>query len=328
MSLIPHQSGSFFQVQQRDLLAELLADKRSPNTRRAYAKDLKDFFYSTAGVEPSAALISEFLGLERFTAIALVLQYKAQLIEKGLSEATVNRRLAAIKSLVKYAQKVGKCLWSLEEVKGERLQSYRDTTGVDQATYNKLLQQCDRSTLSGKRNYALLLLLWANVLRRSEVTQCNVADFAEQRLRILGKGRGTQAEQVSLSKAVAEAIGTWLQARGDCQPDEPLFISLSNASYGHRLTGNSIYNLVCETAIAAGISKHMSPHRVRHSGITAALDATGGDVRRVQKLSRHKNVQTLLIYDDNRQDSQGEISEMLSDLLEQQKAPDWSESGA
>ncbi|CAC5339815.1 tyrosine-type recombinase/integrase [Planktothrix agardhii] len=65
----------------------------------------------------------------------------------------------------------------------------------------------------------------------------------------------------------------------------------------------------------AGISKPMSPHRVRHSSITAALDATGGDVRRVQKLSRHNDVNILMAYDDNRQNAQGEITNLLDDLL-------------
>lgn len=307
-----------FKVQQRDILAELLADKRSSNTRRAYAKDLKDFFGSiTEGLEPTPQLVSEFLKLERFTAIALVLNYKQDLIAKGLAEATVNRRLAAIRSLVKYAQKVGKCEWSLEEIEGERIQQYRDTSGVDLDTYRKILATVDRSSLLGKRNYALLLLLWSNVLRRGEVEKLNCSDFepGEQRLRILGKGRGTQAEWVSLSAAVVEAIGDWLLSRGSRKPDDPLFIALDRAHWGHRLTGDGIYNLVKEAAIAAGINKHLSPHRIRHSGITEALNLTDGNVRAVQKLSRHKNIQTLLLYDDSRRNMQKEISDKLIDAL-------------
>jgi integrase/recombinase XerC len=61
--------------------------------------------------------------------------------------------------------------------------------------------------------------------------------------------------------------------------------------------------------------KKLSPHRLRHSSITAALDATGGDVRKVQKLSRHADLNTLMIYDDNRRDEQGELSDILADLV-------------
>ena len=66
---------------------------------------------------------------------------------------------------------------------------------------------------------------------------------------------------------------------------------------------------------AAGITKVMSPHRVRHSAITAFLDASGGDVRSAQGLSRHKNLNTLTRYDDNRHQYQAKASSMLEDLV-------------
>ena len=87
------------------------------------------------------------------------------------------------------------------------------------------------------------------------------------------------------------------------------------AHWGHRLTGTALYQLVRKTAKAAGITKVLSPHRIRHSGITAALEATNGDVRKVQKFSRHADLNTLMIYDDNRRDVQGEITDLLADLL-------------
>jgi integrase/recombinase XerC len=68
-------------------------------------------------------------------------------------------------------------------------------------------------------------------------------------------------------------------------------------------------------AIAAGTEKVMSPHRIRHSVITAALDATNGDTRKVQKLSRHRNLNTLMIYDDNRHQHQSEVTNILADLV-------------
>jgi integrase/recombinase XerC len=90
---------------------------------------------------------------------------------------------------------------------------------------------------------------------------------------------------------------------------------VDRATFGHRLSGNVIYNLVRDSATAAGIEKVMSPHRVRHSAITAALDATNGDTRKVQKLSRHKNLNTLMIYDDNRHQHQAEVTGILADLI-------------
>ena len=110
-------------------------------------------------------------------------------------------------------------------------------------------------------------------------------------------------------------MSDWLSARGETNPDQPLFCSVNPAYSDGRLSVNAIYNIVSERSSQAGITKKMSPHRVRHSSITAALDATGGDVRKVQKLSRHSNLNTLMIYDDNRRNHQGEVSDLLDGLL-------------
>jgi integrase/recombinase XerC len=321
---------SSFNIQpQEDILGNLLANKRSENTRRAYAKDLKDFFITMAGVEPDRNLIAEFLQLSRFNATALVLKYKAVLIDRNLSEATINRRLAAIKSLVNYARQIGICDYSLDDILGEKVKAYRDTSGVSLEVYRQVLDIVDRSTLKGKRDYAILRLLWDNALRRGELVKANINDFDPDRrsLTIYGKGRGTQAETISLSQSTVAALQEWLgdgreayhlrhRSKAKRKRNDPLFIALDRASYGHRLTGTAIYKIVQATAAAAGLTKRLSPHRVRHSGITAALDATGGNVRMVQKLSRHARLDTLMVYDDNRQNHQAEVTELLAAMIE------------
>ncbi len=301
------------QASDRDLIAELLADKRSENTRRAYQKDLSDFFRTIANSSPTPQLIGEFLGLDRFAAISLVLRYKAVLIEKKLKEATINRRLAAIKSLVNYARKIGKCNYSLEDVTGEKLQSYRDTSGIGADAFRKVLATCDRSTLKGKRDYAILHLLWSNALRRNEVATLDIKhlDPDARTLAILGKGRGSSRDNISLSYSSVTALLEWLNERRCPDPNAPLFCSVSRNKPGHRITGESIREMVDTACKKAGITKKMSPHRVRHGSITSALDKTG-DVRKVQKLSRHRNIATLMIYDDNRSNMQGELTELLS----------------
>jgi len=94
-----------------------------------------------------------------------------------------------------------------------------------------------------------------------------------------------------------------------------LFSALDFANSGHRLTGDGIRKIVVRQSEKAGIKKQMSPHRIRHSAITATLDATDGNVRKVQKLSRHKNLNTLMIYDDNRDRDQQDVTEMLDSMF-------------
>ncbi len=121
-----------------DVLKQLLADKRSENTRRAYERDVNDFLVTMTGKSAVPDNVLEFLHLEERQAVAVVLKYKAKLIEKGLKEATVNRRLAAVKSLVEMGRKLGACHYTLGDIKGEKVTSYRDTTGVDRPTFERV----------------------------------------------------------------------------------------------------------------------------------------------------------------------------------------------
>ena len=187
------------------------------NTRRAYQRDLKEFFNAVAGADPTPALVAEFLSLERFSAVSVVLKYKATLLEKGLAEATINRRLASVKALVDFARKIGKCDFTLQDIKGEKVHSYRDTTGISADSFKALLTIPNRSTLKGKRDYALLMLLWGNALRRGEVASANIEDLDLEAgtLKIRGKGRGTQAEIITLGTKAIIALSEWLKARGE-----------------------------------------------------------------------------------------------------------------
>lgn len=303
-------------LEDEDLIHDFLANKRSLNTQRAYEKDLGYFFEFFAGSKPTLRTVAQFLGLKRADAVKQVLDYKAKLLADGLRESTINRRLTSIKCLVAYARMLDRCAFTLEEVKWEKITPYRDTAGVSIEEYRRMLAVPDRTTQKGKRDYALLHLLWSNALRRSEVL-VNVGDFNanDRTLSILGKGQGTQVEKIGLPSVTADAISEWLECYLPEKDTDPLFISFSRGSYGQRLTPDGIYKIVATIATQAGITKTFSPTRIRHSSLTAALDATNGDVRRVQKLSRHANVDTLLIYDDNRVNAQKEISMILSGLI-------------
>jgi len=293
------------------VLSDWLATKRSPHTQRCYRLDIENFL-ADLGTE-----LGKFLSLDRHGAYALVSRYKGDLIKKGLKSATINRRLAAIKSLVAFSYNCGHCEFMLEAIKSEKLSAYRDTTGIDPEAFKRVLSAIDRTSLKGIRDYALLMLLWSNALRRSEVSKANIADFdpTAKTLRIFGKGKGNQSEIISLGKATVMAIESWLEARGEHQPDKALFVSVNSGYRDGRLCTQAIYNIVSDRCQSAGISKTMSPHRIRHSSITAALEVTGGDVRRVQKLSRHSSLNTLLIYDDNRKNHQGEVTDILDGLV-------------
>jgi integrase/recombinase XerC len=304
-------------AQTRDILAEHLADRRSEATRAGYSKDLKDFFKSIFDSEPSQQLVTQFLGLEKSEAIGLVLQYKANLIARGLSENTVNRRLSAIKSLVKFAKLRGLIDWDISEVRGEPSQSYRDTTGIAPEQFSKVLAQCGDS-IFGLRNRAILRLMWDCALRRSEVSKIDLChyDRDSMRLAVLGKGRGSQVEWVLLSEKTVLAIDAWLLSRpGHTDLSSPMFVALTARHRGHRLTGQQLYIIVRRYAEKAGLAKTFSPHRVRHSALTSLAELSGGDVRQVQAHARHKNVSVTMKYIDNVAALKGEAVRSLGELV-------------
>lgn len=297
-----------------DVLRMLLESKRSEATRKGYAREIEQFFKAMAPGRPFPGVVNEFLQLGRSEAIVILLQHRADLQQEGKAPATINRRLAAVKSLVKFAHKIGACAFKLDDVEGEKVEAYRDVSGVSVAQIAAMLNVPDRNTVKGKRDFAAVRLLWENALRRNEVVSCNVGDFdPEGKLSIIGKGRA-QRETISISEKTTAAIIAWLETRGDVAPDAPLFVSVSNYQNGHRMTGTALYNLITDIAGKAGIPKKMSPHRMRHSAITAALEALNGDVTKVQQLSRHKSIATVMIYADRVKNEQGNVTNLLSAL--------------
>jgi integrase/recombinase XerC len=188
---------------------------------------------------------------------------------------------------------------------------------VDVASIQKMLMIPDRNTLKGKRDYAIMRLLWELALRRDELVKMTMADVDLERGRvaILGKGRGTQKEWMSISQRTQDAIADWIASIGQKSLSVALFVPLDRASGKSEkaMTGQALYNLIKQIAKQAGV-KAISPHQIRHSSITAALDATDGNVRHVIKLSRHSKIETLMIYDDNRVNVQAQVTSLLSEL--------------
>jgi integrase/recombinase XerC len=124
---------------------------------------------------------------------------------------------------------------------------------------------------------------------------------------VLGKAR-SQKEPVTLPAPTKAALEAWLQACGT--EDGPLSVNFDRAGKGRRLTGSAVYFTIRQLGTKAGLT--VRPHGLRHLAITSALDLTNGDVRAVQKFSRHKDVRVLNTYDDNRQDLAGDVARLVA----------------
>ena len=323
-------AASFIEV---DIVKLWLRTKTSPHTQRNYETDIEQFFDEQFSVEATPGNVLRFLSLRRRDLALIIANYCATLKEGELSPATQGRRLAALRSLLSFAYKLELCESDGRGLgEAPKVIALRDTLGIKPAQVKKLWQQplkryckCKARCAGHCKNHpavlrdvAILRLLCENVLRRGEVESLDIGDFLFDscELWIVGKGTSGQRQRVTLSAPTSSAIQAYLVTTGSDGDKGPLFVSLDrNPIYhGERLSAKSIYNMVKKYGEMIGV-QGLRPHKLRHSGITAALDATGGNVREVQKLSRHKKLDTLLIYDDNRSDMQGKVTHLLSGLF-------------
>lgn len=297
-----------------ELLAAFLAG-RSDCTRRAYSQDLDDFrrFLGARKVSDAATtLLSRGHGEANRVALA----WRASLQERRLQAATINRRLAALRSLVQLARTLGIVPWTLE-VKNARAESYRDTRGPGLSGVRLLLDEVERRRdKKALRDRAALRLLYDLGLRRSEVVGLDVddLDLDAGTVAVLGKGR-TQKTKLTLPGPTKEVIRQWLEARGT-EPG-PLFTNLDRAGKGCRLTGTSLYRLVRRLGERVGLK--VRPHGLRHTAITEACklaQAKGMGLEEVLDFSRHHDVKVLMVYRDRERDVQGQLATLVASGVE------------
>lgn len=303
-------SGTSFDA--GELLETWLAGKDA-KTVRAYRGDL-EAFARWAGVDTLEAALEAFLVLPAAAANSAGLRYRGALLESGLAAATVNRRLAALRSAVSLARLLGRVTWTLE-VPGVESQPYRDTRGPGVGGFRAMLRATEgRQDAKGARDRALLRLLFDMALRRGEVVALDVEHFDRRAgtLSVLGKKRRERLA-LTLPAPTRAALEAWLQVRGT-EPG-PLFLALDPAAGGThsttRLTGRSVARITAAAGTLSGVGS-VRPHGLRHAAITHMLEVTGGNVSRVQRFSRHRDVRTVETYNDNRADTFGELAALAA----------------
>ena len=279
-----------------DRLLRIFLSNKSERTLAAYKKDLVDFSrflgVNDGNIDTAARM---FLSQGRGHANAVAAEYREHLESRGLAPATVNRRLAALRSLVEQAGVLGLITWELS-IKGPKSRAYRDTQGPGAVNFRRMLGQVQsRQDKKGIRDTAILRLMFDLALRRGEVVSLDVedVDLRAGTIKILGKGR-TEKELLALPEPTKNALTAWLDVRG--HESGPLFINFDRAGKGERLSGTAIYQIVRKLGKDLGIKTR--PHGIRHSSITACAEQF--PLNDVQKFSRHRKLETLALYLDQK----------------------------
>ena len=228
--------------------------------------------------------------------------YKRALEAQGCSSFTMSNYLVVVRRFFEWAEgmklypNIAKGVKGAKHPKGFK----KDPLTVDQA--KALLSSIDRSTLLGKRNFALINLLLKTGLRTIEAVRADVGDIRQQSgeaiLWIHGKGRDAKDEFVLLTEKTLKPINEYLAER-DRGEAAPLFASLSDMNYGQRLTTRSVSRIVKGYLRRIGLnSDRLTAHSLRHTAITLALKG-GATIQEAQALGRHANINTTLIYAHN-----------------------------
>ena len=291
-------SGNIVKVQSEELTREL----NVPELISSFlaAQDIRDI---------SKTLYAK--GLERFLAWLeangvrqpdrdAVLKFKGFLHSEGLSAGTVNSYLVAVKRFFAYLEgcrrypNVAKDIKGIKQAKGH----LRESPTVSQV--KGMLEGIDRSTLRGKRDYALINLMARTGLRTIEIIRANIEDVKQEAgealLFIQGKGRDAKDEFVLLTEASLGPILDYLKARGKAAPGDPLFASCSDRNGGRRLTTRTLRKITKDAFRSIGVDKKkLSAHSLRHFFATQSLKA-GAPLLQVKEAMRHSSIETTQRY--------------------------------
>ena len=212
----------------------------------------------------------------------------------GKSSATITRRIATIKNFFLFLES--------ENLKSDLLNTEISLPNkekklpevLSEEEIIELLKTPDKHTDLGKRDYALLEVLYSCGLRVSEAEklQLNQINTQEKIIKVVGKGKKERI--IPIRDEALNAIKDYIyNVRSEKRIVDKNYVFLNRS--GKKLTRQVIYSLVVKYAKYAGIEKRIHPHTLRHSFATHLLD-NGADLRVVQELLGHTNIGTTQLY--------------------------------
>ena len=259
----------------------------SPKTIDTYSKAIKQFFIYLQDNGISQPQREDIVAYREY-------------LKEDHKPTTVQSYLAAVKLFFKWTEQEGFYQNIADRVKGAKIDTEHKKDYLTTKQVNKLLGAIDRSTLKGKRDYAMLSVMVTTGLRTISIINANIEDIrtAGHATALFYKGQGHEekATYVKLAEPVEDAIRDYLTARGTIDGKEPLFSSVANRNSGGRMTTRSISRVAKESLIDVDlISDRLTAHSFRHTAATLNL-LNGGTVEETQQLLDHANINTTLIY--------------------------------
>ena len=266
---------------------------RSPKTSRNYAHYLRRFIADT--------------GIKHYKDITLVVinEFRKQLARAENGRGAVMKKISqnfyviAIRNFLKFLIKRDYDVLSPDKIELPKI-PMRQIDIPEYSEFERLLKAPEGGGLRALRDRTILEMLFSTGLRISEL--CSLKryhDFSKGELTV--RGKGDKLRVVFLSETCKSALKEYLSKRSDAE--EWLFVALSKTAKKSekppkvlgQISPRSVQMLVNFYTRKAGISEHITPHKLRHLFATDLL-ANGADMRSVQELLGHSSISTTQIY--------------------------------
>jgi integrase/recombinase XerD len=271
-----------------DLFLDFIRTERglSNNTLEAYSRDLRDYLdhLSKVGVGEPDEILPEH-----------VERHLAELHGRGLSHRSQARHLAAVRGfhlfLLRERYANNDPTENVETPRSRRnLPVFLTLDEVE-----RLLAAPDDKQPAGQRDRAMLEVMYATGLRVSEVVGLTTEDVNLRDGYLVARGKGSKERIVPLGEYAIEFVKRWLEGGREALRKGRAARALFIGPRGTPLTRQGVWKIIRRYALAAGIKKQISPHKLRHSFATHLLER-GADLRAVQAMLGHADISTTQIY--------------------------------
>lgn len=260
----------------------------SENTVLGYKNDLKEL----------QKFLAPTLDIHTITKENLLLSI-GQLSKEKKAAASVNRFIAAVRTMFSYALKFGYIKKNPAlELKTVKLPK-RVPNFMTQPEVNQLCEQpVNNELLWEKRDHALFTMMYSSGCRISEITNLKLDDFMDNYHSAIVTGKGNKQRKVFFAQEARNALALYLQDRKKvleshniAEPTRQVFINQK----GHPLSVGGVRFIISKYSGAEGTNHHINPHAFRHTFATTMI-GNGADVRLVQEMLGHSSISTTQRY--------------------------------
>lgn len=253
----------------------------SENTLENYQRDLDQFasWLKKQGLAPDA--------LDNLA----IRQYKI-FLGKSYSPASVSRKTTALNGFLKYLSENEVLTQTLKVTDRTKHENHLPNV-LTEEEITALIDAVPRDKLAGKRDAAILELMYATGMRVSEVINMTMDQYYGDEMVVRVIGKGNKERLVPFGECAKASVSDYLQARQAAHVKASPYLFLSNRQ--EKMSRQAIWKLIKKYAKLAGIQSDVTPHTIRHTFATHLLNH-GVDLRAIQEMLGHSDISTTQIY--------------------------------